>query len=58
MGILMLINITFLTPPVMVDNLAEKLNEWPLNWCHYVYDLECEMCPLYGVVGCQLFRGF
>ena len=58
MGILMLINVTFLTPAVMVDNLAEKLNECPLYRCRYVYDLECEKCLLYGVVGCQLFRGF
>ena len=42
MGILMLFNVTFLTPAVMVDNLAEKLNECPLYRCRYVYDLECK----------------
>ena len=31
------INVTFLTPAVTVDSLAEKLNDCPLNWCRYVY---------------------
>ena len=34
----------------MEDNLAEKVDECPLNW-------DCEKCPLYGVAGCPLFKG-
>ena len=43
-----------------MDNLAEKVNEYPLNRGHYVlfaYNWEHEKCLLYGVVECQLFRG-
>ena len=45
----------------MVDNLAEKIDECPPNWgCYvsFVYNWECKKCPLYGVAGCLLFRGF
>ena len=44
----------------MVDNLAEKVDECPLNWGRCVllaYNWDRENCPLYGVVGCLLFRG-
>ena len=46
----------------MVDNLAEKV-VCPLSRGRYVlfaynWDWDCEKCPLYGVAGCPLFRGF
>ena len=44
----------------MVDNLAEKVDECPLNWGRevlLVYNWDPQNCPLYGVVGCPLFRG-
>ena len=43
----------------MVDSPAEKVDECPLNRGHLVlpaYNWDCEHCPLYGVVGCPLFR--
>ena len=43
-----------------MDNLAEKIDECPLNRGRYVlfvYNWEPERCPLYGVAGCPLFRG-
>ena len=51
---------TLLTQAAMVDNLAEKVNECPLNRGHevlFAYNWNCENCRLYGVVGCPLFRG-
>ena len=45
----------------MVDNPTEKIDECPLNRGRYVlfvYYWEREKCPLYGVAGCPLFRGF
>ena len=45
----------------MVDNLAEKVDECPLNWgCRVLlaYNWDRKNCPLYGVVGCLLFRGY
>ena len=53
--------IKVLTPVVTVNNLAVKVDECPLNLgCYvlFVYNWECEKCPLYGVAGCPLFRGF
>ena len=44
----------------MVDNLAEKVEECPLNWGCWVllaYNWDHENCPLCGVAGCPLFRG-
>ena len=45
----------------MVDNLAERVDECPLNQDHKVlltYLWDCENCPnIYGVAGCLLFRG-
>ena len=46
----------------MVDNLAEKVDECPLNWDRrvllvYMYNWDRKNCRLYGVVGCLLFRG-
>ena len=44
----------------MVDNLADKVDECPLNRGRLVllaYNWDRENCPLYGVVGCPLFRG-
>ena len=44
----------------MVDNLAEKVDECPLNRGHLVllvYNWDRENCPLYRVAGCPLFRG-
>ena len=44
----------------MVDNLAEKVHECPQNRGRevlFAYNRVCENCPLYGVVGCPLFRG-
>ena len=44
----------------MVDNLAEKVDECPLNRGRrvlLVYNLDRKNCPLYGVAGCPLFRG-
>ena len=49
-----------LTRAAMVENLAEKVDKCQLNQCCYVlfaYNWECINCPLYGVVGCPLFRG-
>ena len=44
----------------MVDNLAKKGDECPLNQDHLalftIANLECETCPLYGLVGCPLFN--
>ena len=45
----------------MVDNLAEKIDMYPLNWGHYVlfvYNWEHEKCPLQEVARCLVFRGF
>ena len=45
---------------VIVDNLAEKVNECPQNRGRQVlfaYNWDHESCPLYGVAGCPLFRG-
>ena len=35
----------------MVDNLAEKVDECPLNHCNvlFVYNWECKIITLYGV---------
>ena len=44
----------------MVDNLAEKVNECPLNrgrWVLLAYNWDRENCPLYRVAGYLLFRG-
>ena len=44
----------------MADNLAEKVDECPLNLGRLVllvYNWDRENCLLYGVVGCPLFRG-
>ena len=44
----------------MVDNLAEKVDECPLNrgrWVLLACNWDRENCPLYGVAGCPLFRG-
>ena len=44
----------------MVDNLAEKVDECPLNQGRLVllaYNWDHENCLLYGVAGCLLFRG-
>ena len=44
----------------MVDNLAEKVDECPLNRDRLVllvYNWDRENCLLYGVAGCPLFRG-
>ena len=44
----------------MVDNLAEKVDECPLNRGRYVlfaYNWDRESCLLYGAAGCPLFRG-
>ena len=43
----------------MVDNLAEKVDECPMNWGRYVllmYNLDPENCLLYGEERCPLFR--
>ena len=43
-----------------MDNLAEKVDEYLLNWGHCVllaYSWDCENCPLLGVVECSLSRG-
>ena len=45
----------------MVDNLAEMVNECPLNrgrWVLLAYNWDRGNCLLYGVVGCPLFRGY
>ena len=42
-----------------MDNLAEKV-ECPLNQGHsvmFAYNWDPKNSPLYGVVGCPLFRG-
>ena len=44
----------------MVDNLAEKVSECPLNWGRsvlFAYNWNGEKCLLYAVAGCPLFRG-
>ena len=44
----------------MADNLAEKVDGYPLNRGRsvpFAYSWDCENCPLYGVAGCPLFRG-
>ena len=44
----------------MVDICAEKVDECPLNrGCKvlFAYNWDRKSCPLYGVVGCPLFRG-
>ena len=44
----------------MVNNVAEKVNECPLNQGHQVlfpYNWDRKNRLLYGVVGCLLFRG-
>ena len=49
-----------LTPVAMADNLAEEVNECPLNWgCQvlFAYNWDRKNCPLYRVAGCLLFRG-
>ena len=42
----------------MVDNLAERIDECPLNQGCYVLlcTIGSEKCSLYGVAGCPLFR--
>ena len=40
-----------------MDNLAEKVDECPLNQGHFSYIWDRENCPLCGVAGCPLFRG-
>ena len=53
-------NVKLLTTAVMVDNLAKKVDECPLNWDSqilFAYNWERESCPLYGVLRCTLFRG-
>ena len=43
-----------------MDNLAEKVDECPLNrghWVLFAYSWDRESCLLYGVVGCLLFGG-
>ena len=42
----------------MVDNLAIKVDECPLNQCFLSINWDCESCPLYGVVWCPLFRHY
>ena len=45
----------------MADNLAEKFDECPLNRGRQVlfaHNWGRENCPLYGVAGCPLFRGW
>ena len=45
----------------MVDDLAEKIDKYPLNRGHYVlfvYNWECEKCPLQEVARCLVFKGF
>ena len=40
-----------------MDNLAKKVNECPLNRGRrvlFVYNWDCENCPLYGVTGCPV----
>ena len=39
-----------------MDNLAEKVDKCPLNQVWFAYNWDREGCPLYGVVGCPLFR--
>ena len=49
-----------LTTAAMVDNLAKKVDECPLNrgrWVLLVYNWDRENYALYGVAGCPLFRG-
>ena len=49
-----------LTTAAMVDDLAEKVDEYPLSQGHsvlFAYNWDLEKCTLYGVVGCPLFRG-
>ena len=49
-----------LTTAAMVDSLAEKADECPLNWGRkvlFVYEWDCKNCLLYRVTGCPLFRG-
>ena len=46
----------------MVDSLAEKVDECPLNRDRCLRTIavrtcDRENCPLYGVAGCPLFRG-
>ena len=48
-----------LTSAVMVDNLAENIDECPLNWGRQVlfaYNWDSENCPLYRVV-CVRYSG-
>ena len=43
-----------------MDNLAEKVDECPLNWDRKVllaYNRDRKNCPSYGVAGCPLLRG-
>ena len=44
----------------MVDNLAEKVGKCPLNPGQVLltYNWDRKKCPLYGVAGCLLFRGY
>ena len=47
------------TIAAMVHNLAEKVDECPLNrGCKvfFVQNWDCKNCPLCGVVGCSLFK--
>ena len=48
-------NVKLLTTAAMVDNLAKKCDECPLN-VRLAYNWNRENCPLYGVAGCPLFR--
>ena len=53
-------NVKLLTTAAMVDNLAKKVDECPLNCDRYVlfvYNWDRESCPLYRIARCPLFRG-
>jgi len=54
-------NVKLLTTAVMVDNLAEKVEECALNRDHevlFAYNWDRESCPLHRVTRCPLFRDF
>ena len=53
-------NVKLLTTAAIVDNLAKKVDECPLNRDRLVlfaYNWDRESCLLCGVVTCPLFRG-
>ena len=52
--------VKLLTTAAMVDHLAEKVDECPLNWGHSVllaYNWDRKNSLLGGVARCPLFRG-